>query len=72
MTITDLHPHFQQPSIFSKPTYKPLELAHDPKYPAINAPRVTEVSAHEKWQYEWIRILKWGWRQCAYFPPGCL
>ena len=65
---TDLHPHFSNQVIHSKQSYEPLELTHDPKYPGINAPRVAEVKAHEKWQYEWIRILKWGWRQCAYFP----
>ena len=68
LDITELHPYFFNQSISSKTSYEPLELAHDPKYPGINAPRVTEVKAHEKWQYEWVRILKWGWRQCVYFP----
>ncbi len=63
-----LHPHFVNQSAFLKSSHKPLELTHDPKYPAIAPPRVAEVEAHEKWQYEWIRILKWGWRQCTYFP----
>ena len=63
-----LHPHFSHRPVFTKPSYSPLELAHDPKHPAAAPPRVAQVEAHEKWQYEWVRILKWGWRQLTYFP----
>ncbi len=63
-----LHPHFSHQSTLAKPAHKPLELTHDPKHPAAAPPRVAHVEAHEKWQFEKVRILKWGWRQLTYFP----